>query len=65
MRNYVATGIMLVVNAGFDLFFTAVLNMGAMGLGIATSLEQLGVSGRRGQLFPEARGDAEILDPNH
>ena len=38
MRNYVATGLMLVVNAGFDLFFTAVLNMGAMGLGIATSL---------------------------
>ena len=38
MRNYVATGLMLVVNAGFELFFTAVLNMGAMGLGIATSL---------------------------
>ena len=38
MRNYVATGLMLVVNAGFDLLFAAVLNMGAMGLGIATSL---------------------------
>lgn len=38
MRNYVATGLMLVVNAGFDLLFAAVLDMGAMGLGIATSL---------------------------
>ncbi|WP_029201661.1 MATE family efflux transporter [Oribacterium sp. NK2B42] len=38
MRNYIATGLMLVVNAGFDLLFAAVLGMGAMGLGIATSL---------------------------
>ena len=58
MRNYIATGLMLVVNAGFDLLFTAVLGMGAMGLGIATSLSNWAY-------FPEADGDAEILYPGH
>ena len=56
MRNYVATGLMLVVNAGFDLFFAAVLNMGAMGLGIATSLSNWAYLAVVGSFFlkPEA-----------
>lgn len=39
-RNYIATGTMLVVNIALDLLFAAVLKMGIMGLGIATSLSQ-------------------------
>ena len=39
-RNYIATGTMLILNIMLDLFFVAVVKMGIMGLGLATSLSQ-------------------------
>lgn len=50
--NYMATGLMIVVNVGMDLFFVTVFrDMGVQGLGIATSISQWAYMAATGWIF--------------